>query len=292
MDIDQALERFLLQLRADGRSPHTVGQYRRHIRLFAHWAHEDGTCGDAVEGIDHEDVARFLTSHVATSRPDGKRKRATAMNCLRSSIRGFFGFLHRAGYIPRDPSTVLRRAVCGQAPPRALSDAETRQLMNALAADDSLGARRDHALCHLLSASGIRLTAALSLRVEDVDLERGELDVLAAKGDRHERVFLSAAIRVHLRRFIGTRTSGALFPARSGSKMSRRHAHRRLARWLEKAGIRGKYSPHCLRHTFATRLYRKTRDILLVKEALGHRSIQSTLAYARADEQRLRAALA
>ena len=67
---------------------------------------------------------------------------------------------------------------------------------------------------------------------------------------------------------------------------------RRFGQWLEKAGIKRKLSPHGLRHSMATNLYRKTGDILLVKEALHHRSIASTMVYARADREQLRTALA
>ena len=61
MTIDDALQRFLLQLGADGRSPHTIGQYRRHVRVLAAWWRDVGHSGD-VSAIAHEDIARFLSS--------------------------------------------------------------------------------------------------------------------------------------------------------------------------------------------------------------------------------------
>ena len=59
MTIDDGLARFLVQLEADGRSPHTIKQYGRHIRLFAAWWREVGHSG-AIDRISHEDIARFL----------------------------------------------------------------------------------------------------------------------------------------------------------------------------------------------------------------------------------------
>ena len=73
--------------------------------------------------------------------------------------------------------------------------------------------------------------------------------------------------------------------------MSVRHAQRRFRGWLRRAGVQRPASPHSLRHRFAMDLYRRTGDVLLVKEALRHRSIASTMVYARADRARLRAAL-
>ncbi len=87
------------------------------------------------------------------------------------------------------------------------------------------------------------------------------------------------------------RSPGPLFTSKGGQRISRRQAQRRFTRWLEKAGVTRSASPHSLRHRFALALYGRTGDVLLVKEALHHRSITSTLVYARADEERLRRAL-
>ncbi len=61
--------------------------------------------------------------------------------------------------------------------------------------------------------------------------------------------------------------------------------------WRERAGISSPVTPHGLRHAFAMGLYARTGDVLVVKEALGHRSIASTMVYARPREERLRVAL-
>jgi site-specific recombinase XerD len=68
------LIRFLVQLQADGRSPHTIGQYRRHVTAFAVWLAHDAGCGD-VSTIGHEDVARFLAAPVAPTAQRSKRLR-------------------------------------------------------------------------------------------------------------------------------------------------------------------------------------------------------------------------
>ena len=111
------------------------------------------------------------------------------------------------------------------------------------------------------------------------------------KGNRPDRVILGREIRDHLRRYLGCRASGPLFPSRNGRAITVRHAARRLRRWLSGAGIDRPASLHSLRHSFALGLYERTGDIALVQEALHHRSIVSTLVYARADEGRLRAAM-
>jgi len=93
-----ALARFLVQLQADGRSPHTVGQYERHIRRFCEWAEAEGVLDD-VATVEPEVVARFQASAEALRRPDGRAKRTGSPNARRSSLRGFFEYLERAGIV-------------------------------------------------------------------------------------------------------------------------------------------------------------------------------------------------
>ena len=103
--------------------------------------------------------------------------------------------------------------------------------------------------------------------------------------------YLNDSVVAALRNSLGRRQCGAVFLGRGDAPMTARHAERRFAQCLECASITGRWTPHSLRHTFATELYQRTDDIALVKEALGHRSIMSTLVYARAGEDQVREAV-
>ena len=103
-------------------------------------------------------------------------------------------------------------------------------------------------------------------------------------------MFLSKDLVARLGMFLGDRDAGPVFVGVSGRRLGRRQAQRRLGAWFEAAGIR-RAKVHSLRHSFAASLYRRTGDVLLVKEALGHRSISSTLVYARAEAGRVRSAV-
>lgn len=112
-----------------------------------------------------------------------------------------------------------------------------------------------------------------------------------SKGDRPLVVILGREIREHLGRFLAGLTSGPVFPGKDGQPITSRHAGRRLQYWCARAGIEARVSPHVLRHCFGMRVYARTGDLLLTQAALGHASIASTCVYARADRERLRAAL-
>jgi len=285
MNIEDALAQFLLQLDADGRSSHTRAQYARHVRVLVRWFN------GPIDRITHEDLARFLVSPVARLRPDGKPKKPTAMNALRSSIRCFFGYLAASGVLPRDPARLVRRARCGPPVPRAISDDDQRRLLHVLSTARDLEGRRDHALFATMLGTGIRVGSAVALDVGDVDLECGELTLRTTKGDRPAVVLVPRAVAELLCGYLAGRADGALFPGRRGSRMSTRHVARRLQRWLRAARIDRPASPHSLRHSVAMRVYRQTGDLLVTQAALGHASIASTTVYARVDRERLRAVL-
>jgi integrase/recombinase XerC len=259
------------------------------VRAFDAWAESIGV--RAIGKVGHEHVARFLSSPAARSTPDGRAKKATSANALRTSLKVFFAFVHAAGYSSTNAGRLIRWAITSGGPPRTLAEDDQQRLLETLAKAEGHEAVRDHAMFALMLRTGIRVGSTVGLNVDDVDLAAGEV-LLHTKGDRIERVFLGKEIAAHLRRWIGDRTAGPLFPTRDGRRLTSRQVARRLAGWLEAAGITRRASPHTLRHSFATALYRRTGDIRLVREALRHRSIASTLVYARVDGERLKAAMA
>lgn len=292
MHLRDATDAFLLQLQADGRAASTVDQYRRYLRVLGDWLAGAGL-PLRVEAIDHGMLARFLTSPAARCRPDGRAKQASAMNVMRSKCRTFFAYCEAAGYVERSPARLVRRAKCGPPPPRTLGEADCERLLAELKARSATRAgARDLMLAELLLGAGLRLGSAVALRVEDVDLDGGTLRLAHAKGDRDETAVLPGRTARALRAYLGGRTRGWVFEGAPGRAVGTRQARRRIEAACAAAGLPRGATPHTLRHTFATRLYRRTGDLGLVQRALGHRSIASTTVYARVDEGALRKALA
>lgn len=275
MRITDALDEYIEQLKANGRSPHTVAQAKRHVLALARWTDED------LEGLTHQHIARFLVEH------QGKRC-ATTLNALRSSIRCFFRHCESAGYVETNAARLVQRARCTPPLPRALSEAEQERLVHGLEQAATWPEKRDRALFLTMLGTGIRLGSALALRVDDVDLDAGVIEI-RAKGNVRSRLPISAEVRALLADWM--EHDGPVFPSRSGAPLSSRQAQARFRSWCRRAGIRAA-SPHTLRHSFAMRLLRRTRDLSIVQRALAHRSIMSTVVYAQADDEAVRAALA
>ena len=290
MRLPDARVRFLVQLRADGRSDHTIDQYERHLRVLEGWLQRQDLAED-IARITHEDIAQFLASDDVTRQADGRLRHARTTNAIRTSTRGFFRYLHQAGVAAADPTRLSRQAILGPPAPKALDDDEQGALLRALWDDDSPAGQRDRVLFTVLLRTGIRIGSALALEVADVDVRRGEITLRRAKGGREDILPVADAVRDLLAGWVGDRRAGPVFPGRDGAPLTRRHVARRLDAALKRGGIDRPASPHTLRHSFATRLYRRTGDIALVQAALTHRNIESTLVYARPDRDRLRAAL-
>ena len=288
MQLQDALQGFLVQLRADGRSEHTVRQYERHGRALAAWLADAGM-GTDLGDLTPEVLARFFASDAVRTTCHGGARTAVSANAMRTSIRCLFAHLHQSGLLPANPARLLRRARCAPPPPKALHADEQQRLLEVLAAADGPEAARDRMLVELLLGTGIRIGSALALDIADIDFDHGEIALRRTKGDRPTTALLPTAVAEKLRAFLGDRRDGPVFLA-GDRRVSMRHTQRRLAAWLQKAGIRGR-SAHSLRHSYAMKVYRSTGDILLTQAALGHASIASTVVYAKAGRARVRAAV-
>ena len=278
MHLQDALALFVVQLQADGRSPHTVAQYRRAVDRLSAWAAREGLSGE-IEDLDHVALARFLGAPEATLTARGKPKSPVSMNALRSGLRVFFGYLCDADYLPKNPARLIKRARCGERPPRGLSEAELAAFFEALDRGEGPAAERDQVLFRLLRDTGLRAGSAVGLDVQDFAAGDRLLEVRVAKGQQPQLVEVPEGPAGRLEAFVEGR-EGAVFVGQRGDRMSTRHVGRRFQHWWRAAGLRRRASPHSLRHTFALGLYRQTRDIFAVQRALGHRSIQSTAVYA------------
>lgn len=285
MKLLEALDRFVMQQRANGRAANTWRAYARHVRLLARWIATSARSDDVGE-IDHETIALFLASPHALAKDDGALKKASTTNAIRSSMKAFFGYVEAAGLAPVNAARLVRRARCGAPPPRGLNTGELTRLRATLDASYGAPTVRDRALIEFLVGTGARLSSALAVDIADIDLDAGELMLRRTKGDAPQRVFLSPAVCALLQVHIGTRSAGPLFRSSRRTRLAKRHAQARLSYWFKRAGLRA--CAHSLRHAFATALYARTHDVLVVKAALGHRSLAATMVYAQCDDERLR----
>lgn len=285
--LSEGLARYLVQLEADGRSDHSIAQARRHgLLLIA--ALDD----PPIDRVRSEEIARVFASPVVQSTADGRLRRASSANAIRSSARSFFGYLADAKLAPTNAARLIRRARVGPVRPRAVSEPDIDALLRALDRARTPAELRDRALILTLLRAGLRIGSAVGLDVEDVDLDAGEARLRRLKNGGEDVVQLMPDLVAVLGPYVGARRTGPLFPGESGKRLTTRQAARRVAQWSDRAGLSKRASPHQFRHAFAMRAYAACGDVLLVAAALTHRSPASTQRYVTPSAARVRAALA
>ncbi len=162
-------------------------------------------------------------------------------------------------------------------------DSVAQAAVNTATKSKKTKAFRDLVMLQTIRYAGLRISELCNLRIEHMDLEDGEINVIHGKGDVDRNVGIHDKLLPVLITWIGDRKEGYLFPGRGDKPVSVRTFQRRLPALAKAAGFiltkENKANPHRLRHTFATALYKATGNLRLVQEALGHANLQTTAIY-------------
>jgi site-specific recombinase XerD len=153
---------------------------------------------------------------------------------------------------------------------------------------------RDRCLMQLMLHAGLRAAEVLALTVYDLDWLSGQLTVRQGKGKKDRILWLNEPVLDDLRRWRARRPAqaqGLLFTTLKGTPIHANALRAMVKRRSGKAGLTKDVHPHLLRHTFATELYRQTKDIRLVQKALGHSDLSTTMIYTHIVDADLAAAL-
>lgn len=148
---------------------------------------------------------------------------------------------------------------------------------------------RNYLMLNIMLSTGLRLAEVVNLRWKDVNLTSGKITVRNGKGGKDRNLWIGEENLELMRSWKERQTEKAgeplefVFTSMSkgtvGNKINRRYVQDMVKRYAEKAGIEKNISPHTMRHTFATDLYRETGKIRLVQKALGHVDLSTTMIY-------------
>jgi integrase/recombinase XerD len=295
--LQQAQQTYLDHLAVErGLAANTLSSYRRDLRRYL--THLAGRDIDAPDAVGEADVSAFL---VALREGDEEHPPLAANSAARAvvAVRGFHRFLLREGLVTVDAARGVRPPSPPKRLPKAISVQEVEALLAAAGADETPRALRDRALLELLYGCGARISEAVGLDVDDLDVDpAGSGTVrLLGKGSK-ERVVpvgsyareAASAYLVRGRPALAASGSGspALFLNARGGRLSRQSAWTVLRAAAERAGLRRQISPHTLRHSFATHLLDGGADVRVVQELLGHASVTTTQVYTLVTVDRLR----
>lgn len=262
-------------------SPETVDNYRRDLLLFAAYL---GERANNPAALKTRDVRAFVASR---HEKDAKSSIARRL----SAIRGFFRYLRRSGLTDANPAELLPTPQREKRLPRFLEVDHVRAFLDGIASDDWRSVQ-ERALFELMYSSGLRVSEAVGLDVEDIDAKEMTVRVLG-KGRKERIVPFGEPARDALNRWLGVRAglpgaaSAAVFLGARGGRLGVRRVQEAMQLRLRDAGLRLGVSPHGLRHSFATHLLNAGADLRAIQELLGHESLGTTQKYTHVNLEQL-----
>ena len=288
------------------RSPRTVNGYYLDLRGFFRYMMQrwqrvaDDTPPEEIDltGITTADI-RTITKHDifdfldhARSADNGPKARARKL----SALKGFFNYMcTQVNRLPANPTENISLGTPQKALPKYLTETEAVTLLSNIQSDFY---ERDYCILTLFLNCGMRLAELVTIDMGDF---RDDTIRIVGKGSKERLVYLNDACLDALQRYKKVRTSlpnlvdrDALFVSkRTGKRLSARRIEQIVARCLQSAGLSGRgFSPHKLRHTAATLMYRHGHvDIRVLKDILGHANLGTTQIYTHVSDTQIKAAI-
>lgn len=306
-----ALEKYLLYLENErNASFHTVENYRSDILEFAAFSRcggdrEKAASFDGWSGIDRDDARGFVYDLL---------QRGDARNSVlrkASALRSFFRFLLREKLVERNVFLELPTPKKERSLPKFMQVGEVDRLINAVseywnaagaagaaARNDNpeFGLLRDTALIECIYSAGMRVSEAVNLNCGDVDLLGGVLTI-RGKGKKERLGILGSSAQKALRAYMRlcrqaglhvNRASPLFLNLRDFGRMTARSVQRNLKNYLASAGLPPDFTPHKLRHSFATHMLNAGADLRSVQELLGHENLSTTQIYTHVTTARMK----
>jgi integrase/recombinase XerD len=267
------------------------------LNRFVTWAATRGLKDWSQVGLTH--LMDFLqaerTRPLADEAPDSPRRLSGESLYLEiAALRAFYRFAENEKLLPVNLAEHLALPRRWQRLPKALNGAEIERLLTPEepATPASL---RDQAILELAYACGLRLAELRGLRLEQLQLEAGFLNVIG-KGNKERVVPVGRQAVEALTRYLEAgrpqlvtpRSPAAVFLTQRGTPFAHSTLWTRIKRRVKRAGIERNVTPHMLRHSFATHLLEHGADLRIIQELLGHAQISTTEVYTHVTGHRLR----
>ena len=275
------IDKFINYLKVEkNAAANTIKNYKVDLDSFSLFL-----AGKDVAGVDHLALRRFL----AEMRAKSYAKRTIARKL--ASLRSFFKFLYREGYIKSNPVTAISSPRLDKKLPKFLDVGKVTQLILKPDTGTSAGLR-DRAILETLYSTGIRVSELVGLDSDDIDFISGVIKVLG-KGSKERMAPIGDEALAAIRRYNSDKDNkeknkDAVFLNSRGGRLTDRSVRRILDKYIHACAIEEKISPHSLRHSFATHLLDRGADLRSVQELLGHMNLSTTQIYTHVTMDRLK----
>lgn len=257
---EKILKRYIATKRIEGLAESTVRRYYEINKELLDFLRKP------IREIQTDDLRFFLSMR---RRNDGVSNRT--LDGMRRIYSSFFAWLAAERYIDWNPCLALKKIKYKKVVRKSFSTVEMQRIREACESD------RDVALIDFLYYSGCRVSEVASIDIEDIDIEQKSVTVLG-KGNKERTIYLTDIAIMHLGKYIGTRSSGALFMGKGTARMTKGGIEAAVKRIGEQAGVSNVHC-HRFRRTLASNLIQKGVNILTVAQILGHADLRTTQEY-------------
>ena len=297
-DLPALVDEFLEYLEIERNlSPLTIRDYRHYLENFVTWSNFHSPISKPQD-LTVELVRKYRVNLAHYNSPNGNLPlKKVTQNYYVIALRSFLKYLIRKDLPVISPDKIELPKVES----RSLKFLDRDQVDRLLAQPNMSTDQgiRDKAIMEMLFSTGLRVSELCRLNRDQVNLERGEFGVIG-KGQRLRVVFLSDRAKIWLERYLAKRTDifnplfirtrGNQEPAVNGEKMrlTARSVQRILEKYVRKARLPVKATPHVMRHSFATDLLMNGADLRSVQELLGHKNVATTQIYTHVTNAQLR----
>jgi len=274
------IEGFVQYLNSRDVSPHTLKSYKKDIEQFIIFLKDMEI--ENLNQVKPLHIRSFLGTMINRGySPDSIARKS-------SSIRTFFRYLTRMGYIKSNPAAGIKSPKRRKKSPSFLSERQMEELFDSIEPKTPLE-MRNRAILELLYGTGLRASELVGLDVDDIDIRAEKLTVLGKR--RKMRILpIPSRAKEALIDYLKVRWADVkpLFISKSGKRLTQRDLQRIVKRYIQQVASLNRMSPHTLRHTFATHLLTRGADLRAVQELLGHSSLSTTQIYTHFTVEKLK----
>jgi len=296
--VQALVEDFLQHLRHErGQAEHTQRTYAALLNKFVTWAGQQGI--SAWTSVELRHLMHFLEherGRILTDAPKDSPRRLSSESVYLeiAALRAFYRFAENEKLLPNNIAENLSLPRRWQRLPKALT---SKQIDRLLAPEEPETPQTlcDLAILELAYASGLRLAELRTLRLEQLHLEAGFINVIG-KGNKERVIPVGRKAVATLQRYLEAarpklvtpRSPGNVFLTKRGTPFAAVTMWLRIKQRVRRAGLEGNITPHMLRHSFATHLLEHGADLRVIQELLGHANISTTEVYTHVAGNRLR----
>jgi integrase/recombinase XerD len=288
MSFDTLIDRYLTYLSVERRlARNTVESYARDLqRFYASLQQQKVTTIDSVQALH---IRQFL----ADTYDAGLAARSIAR--MLTAVRTWFKYLYVQRVVTEDPTKLIETPRQMKKLPHVLSVDEVDRLLQE-SGSQAPPALRDHAIVHLLYASGLRVSEICDLEMHQLNMDAGYLRAFGKGGKERVVPVGTVALKVMTKyinegrpRLMKRDGEEHLFLSRTGRALTRQDGWRCIKAAARRACLTKPVTPHMLRHSFATHLIEHGADLRSVQMMLGHASISTTQVYTHVSRKHLEA---